>query len=481
MEKMILPGMFDIVPEDTKETFRSTHLWHYLETEIRSLCKTYGFEEIRTPILEKKSLFLRSVGETSDVASKELYEFKDKGDREIALRPEGTASAMRAYMDQPPEWQKAHNKLYYIEPMFRYDRPQAGRYRQHHQFGIESIGAKTAESDAECIDLLYTLFQRIGIENVELNINSIGTLDCRKNFIDALRGYYSPIQNRLSDDSKRRLEQNPLRILDSKDPIDIALNKEAPSILNHLNQEAKDHFKELQKWLKKLGIPYKVNHNLVRGLDYYNHTVFEMVAGTLGAQNSIGGGGRYDGLLKKLGGPDLPAFGFGTGLERVLQTMLSLEIPLPQIPKTYLYLIPLGEKGTEKALELAKSVRMRGVSCEVDLSRKKIGKMMELSHARGAEYTSVIGDGEIAEGVLNLKDMKTGKETKIPFDEALDTILLTQELPKLFGLWESSSRLLKSPKLNERFLSHLDHQIKRTEESLKAIENQVLEIKKTLN
>jgi histidyl-tRNA synthetase len=242
-----------------------------------------------------------------------------------------------------------------------------------------------------------------------------------------------------------------------------------------------DHFQGVQKWLKKLNIPFKVNPNLVRGLDYYNYTVFEMVVGELGAQNSIGGGGRYDGLLKKLGGPDLPAFGFGTGLERIFQTLLSLEVALPALPKTYLYLIPLGELAVEKALEIAEVLRAHNVSCEVDLSRKKLGKMMEQAHLRGAKYVSVIGDGEIANQLFTLKEMETGKESVIPFSDVLNTLLFTEELPKLFEMWGRASTLLRHPKLNERFLNHLETEIKRTETSLKAIENQVLEIKKTLN
>ena len=481
MEKQILPGMFDIVPEDPKESWRSIHLWQHLEETIRDHCQSYGFEEIRTPILERASLFLRSSGETSDVASKELYEFVDKGDRHVSLRPEGTASAMRAFLEQPPEWQKVHHKLFYIEPMFRYDRPQAGRYREHHQFGLESIGNKNPEGDVEAIDLLYTLFLKLGIETVELNINSIGSQECRQRFIEALKNYYTPLIDRLSSDSKRRLSQNPLRILDSKDPLDIAINKEAPSILDFLNDDSKEHFSSVQKWLKKLNIPFKVNPNLVRGLDYYNYTVFEMVAGELGAQNSIGGGGRYDGLLKKMGGPDLPALGFGAGLERIFQTMLSLDISMPPIPKAFLYLIPLGEQGVEKALEFAAELRKNKVSCEVDLSKKKIGKMVEQAHLRGAKYTAVIGDGDIEKQTLTLKEMDSGKETAVPFNEVATTLLCTFELPKIFDVWGRASTLLRNPKLNEQFLHHLENEIQRTEQSLKAIENQVLEIKKTLN
>lgn len=480
MEKQLLPGMFDIVPEDPKDLFRSSHLWQFLEEKIRKLCRAYGFEEIRTPLLEKAALFLRTSGETSDVISKELYDFIDKGERHLALRPEGTASALRAYIEQPQDWQKAHSKLFYIAPMFRYDRPQAGRYRQHHQFGVESIGSKTPESDAEMIDFLYTLYKEIGIQTVELHINSLGTESCRKNYIEALKNYYIPLESKLSEDSKRRLLSNPLRILDSKDPQDIAFRQHAPSILDYLSDESKQYFEELKKWLDKLGIPYKVNPNLVRGLDYYNHTVFEIIAGALGAQNSIGGGGRYDGLMKKLGGPDLPAFGFGTGLERVLQTLISTEVPLPQAPKAYIVFIPLGEQATEKAILLAKKARLEQIPCEVDLSRKKVGKMVELAHAKGAKYIGVIGDQELAENSILLKEMDSGVETKVSFDNLIRTIQFDEELPYLLKQWEKAYQLLNDPALAQRFLGHLDTEIQSTGNSLKAIQDQVLEIKKTL-
>lgn len=480
MEKQILPGMFDLIPEDPKETWRSIHLWQHLEDKIKKHCQAYGFEEIRTPLLEKAALFLRSSGETSEIVSKELYEFFDKGERHIALRPEGTASAMRAYMEQPPDWQKAHSKLYYIESMFRYDRPQAGRYRQHHQFGIESIGNRHPECDAECIELLYTLFLKLGIENIELHLNSIGSLETRERFIEALKAYYLPFKSQLSPDSQRRLEQNPLRILDSKDPVDIGLNREAPSILDYLDAESRAHFEEVQSCLNKLHIPFKIAPHLVRGLDYYNYTVFEMTVGTIGAQNSIGGGGRYDGLLKKMGGPDLPAFGFGAGLERIFQTMLSLEIPLPQPSKVFLYLIPLGEKGLEKSLEFAQMLRAHAIPCEVDLSRKKLGKMMEQAHLRTARYTAVIGEGELERESLNLKEMESGEEIEIAFSDLLNTLKSTFEMPHLFDTLSRVAVQMHNPGFNQRYLVHLDEQLKRTVDSLNAMQNQVLEIKKTL-
>ncbi|MDB2613894.1 histidine--tRNA ligase [Chlamydiales bacterium] len=419
MNRRLLPGMFDIIPNDEKELFRSVNYWQHIENTIRILCKDYGYQEIRTPILEKSSLFLRSSGEDSDIVSKELYSFTDKGEREVAMRPEGTAPVMRAYIDQSQEWQKAHNKFFYIGPMFRYDRPQAGRFRQHHQFGIEAIGQKGPEMDAEVIDLLYTLYQRLGLKDLTLEINSLGIKETREKYIEALVEYYTPKLNNLSADSQKRLQSNPLRILDSKEIGDIQINENAPKILDYLDEASKDHFESLKKWLDHLDIPYKVNGQLVRGLDYYNHTVFEILSSGIGAQNSIGGGGRYDGLIKQLGGSDLPAIGFGTGIERVLQTLIH-QNSTPTLSKgVSLYFIPLGDKAMEKAILITKLLREKGISSEVDFSRKKVGKAMQLAHARKAKYVACLGDDEIENNTIKLKEMETGKEISLSFKEII--------------------------------------------------------------
>ncbi|NGX30517.1 MAG: Histidine--tRNA ligase, partial [Candidatus Anoxychlamydiales bacterium] len=320
MKYQIPKGLFDILP-NAKESFKEVNRWQYLESIINKLAIDYNFEEIRVPIFEKTELFLRGVGATSDIASKELYTFLDKAKRSMSLRPEGTASVMRAFIENNLSQEKKFHKLYYMGPMFRYDRPQKGRYRQHHQLGVEIIGDKSFEIDAEVIDMLVTLFKRLELKNLKLLINSIGDLETRTNYKKALLDFLKPNFENLSEESKARFDKNPMRILDSKDERDKKILKEAPSILDFLSDAAKKHFENLLNLLDKLDIKYEVDSKLVRGLDYYDDTVFEVVSEKLGgAQNSLGGGGRYNSLLKSLGGPDLPGIGFACGLERILQT-----------------------------------------------------------------------------------------------------------------------------------------------------------------
>ena len=280
MKKIAIPpGVFDILP-NSEEQWQNSHLWNYLESTIKEIAYLYGFQEVRTPIFERAELFQRGVGDTSDIVSKEMYLFEDKGKRMMSLRPEGTASVMRAFIENQLQNRGQIHKLFYIGPMFRYDRPQAGRYRQHHQFGIEAIGLDSPEQEAEVIDLLYSLYQRLGLQNLKVCINSIGNDETRSNFRTALIEYLRPMYQDLSEESKIRLDKNPLRILDSKDPKDQQIVAKAPSILEFLDTDSKEHFNQLQNWLNRLSIPFEINHNLVRGLDYYNKTVFEVVAGS---------------------------------------------------------------------------------------------------------------------------------------------------------------------------------------------------------
>lgn len=302
MKYTVPPGVFDIVPNSPQEPWRNSHIWQFVEQHIRSITREYGFEEMRTPIFERAELWQRGVGESTDIVSKEMYLFEDKGKRLMSLRPEGTAAAMRAVIENQLTNQGTIQKLYYIGPMFRYDRPQAGRYRQHHQFGVEAIGSDAPEQDVEVIDMLYTLYSRLGLKGLSVYINSIADPESRANFRNALKDYLRPFFSELSEDSQARLDVNPLRILDSKNPRDQEISKGAPSILDYLSSASRDHFEQVKKLLTAIKIPFEINPQLVRGLDYYNNTVFEVVAGELGAQNSIGGGGRYDGLLKMMGG-----------------------------------------------------------------------------------------------------------------------------------------------------------------------------------
>ncbi len=413
----IAPGVYDILPVDTKDPWRSSYLWNYLESIIREIVARYGFREIRAPLFERTELFQRAVGETTDIVSKEMYTFLDKGGRSLTLRPEGTAPAMRVFIENKMHTTAPIHKLFYICPMFRYERAQAGRYRQHHQFGAEVIGIDSAEQDAELIDLLYTLYNCLGLKDLKVSINSIGDVECRLAFRKSLQDYLRSHFDRLSDDSKLRFETNPLRILDSKDPQDQAITAGAPCILDFLNESSKEHFETLKKLLNFLKIPFEVNSLLVRGLDYYNRTVFEITAGQLGAQNSIAGGGRYDGLLKTIGGPDLPAVGFGTGMERILQTMLKQQVQLPPIPALFIYLIPLGDPARESCFLLLQSLRQKGISAEMDFTGRKLGKIMNYANQVSARYVAVIGDDELRTGEVSVKEMATGKTIQAPLHQ----------------------------------------------------------------
>lgn len=417
MAYQLLPGMFDIVPHDASEPWRNSSLWQYVEVKMREIARVYGYREIRTPILERTELFLRSVGETSDIVSKEMYTFQDKGDRSLTLRPEGTAPVIRAVVEGRLHQDPASQKLFYIGPMFRYDRPQAGRYRQHHQFGAEAIGDDSPEQDAEMIDLVYSLYRTLGLNNLSIQLNSIGDEETRQNYRKALQDFLRPHYDRLSADSKLRFEGNPLRILDSKDPTDRAICVQAPSILQSLNSSCRDHFEAVKRLLRALRIPFDENSSLVRGLDYYNRTVFEVVSGQLGAQNSIGGGGRYDGLFKQLGGPDLPTVGFATGIERVIQTMLKQETPFPSQRGPQVFLIALGEACREWAFQILHDLRRAGVAAQMDFSNRKLGKVMGLASQIQAEYVLVLGENEKATGRAELKEMATGSKQSVQLSD----------------------------------------------------------------
>lgn len=430
MKYLIPPGVFDIIPIDQQERWKSSYLWAFVEETIRKTARDYGYLEIRTPLFERTELFQRSVGDTSDIVSKEMYTFEDKGGRSLSLRPEGTAPVMRAFIEHQLHQNAPVQKLFYIASMFRYERAQAGRYRQHHQFGAEAIGNATPEQDAEMIDLLYTLYQRLQLKNLSLVINSIGDTATRQAFRQALKDYLAPHFSLLSPESQARFEVNPLRILDSKDPRDRNIVAQAPSILNFLSEEERTHFEDLKRMLDLLRIPYQVNPLLVRGLDYYNKTVFEVVAGELGAQNSIGGGGRYDGLLQTLGGPDLPSIGFGTGIERILQTMINQNVPQPQPMHPALFLIPLGEKAKAPCFEILHQLRQQGIPSQMDFSSKKVGKSMQYANQIGATYVVVIGDQEIESQEVELKEMASGDKSKISLSTLVATLqdLLSEKM-----------------------------------------------------
>lgn len=418
MEYHIAKGVFDILPKDpdAEGLWRESHLWQYIEGVIRKIADQFGFREIRTPLFEHTELFTRSIGKGTDIVSKEMYSFEDKGGRHLSLRPEGTAPVMRAFIEKNLDQLSPKHKFFYIYPMFRYERGQAGRYRQHHQFGVEAIGESSFLQDVEVIELLYSFLESLGLKKLTLHLNSIGSKECRENFKEALKKFLLPHFEELSKESQERFASNPLRILDSKNPQDKKVLKEAPSILDFLDEESKIHFESVCHFLKAASIPFVINPYLVRGLDYYNRTVFEVTAEELGAQNSLGGGGRYDGLIKELGGPDLPSCGFGAGIERILQTAIAQEVYLPEKPSSSLFLIPLGERALAKCFELLCSLRKKGANVEMDFSGKKLKNALRYADSIKVRYVAVIGENELEKAEVELKEMKTGITTNISFE-----------------------------------------------------------------
>lgn len=414
-------GTFDIIPHEPKKEnqWKEAHRWQHLETVMRKLSHDYGYEEIRTPIFEKTDLFIRSVGETSDIVSKEMYTFQDKGDRSMTLRPEGTACVMRAFVQNGLQQFGSHHKFFYIGPFFRYDRPQAGRYRQFHQFGIEAIGNGEPEQDFESIELLYELYRRLGLKTLRVLVNSLGDQECRAKYREALIAFLKPHFGSLSEESQSRFTKNPLRILDSKDKKEQALLKEAPSILDFLGDESRKHFDALCTYLTDHKLPFEITPELVRGLDYYNHTVFEVTSDVLGAQNTIGAGGRYDGLLPAVGGPDLPCIGFSTGVERILQTMEGQNISFPKKNGPLVALIPLGEEAKKQTQKILYTLRHEKIGC-ISLEAKKIQKALQQAEHNHVSYAVIIGEEELKTNQAQIKTMKTRETTTTSIESLVD-------------------------------------------------------------
>jgi len=412
-------GTFDILPYGCgEETWRLSGLWQYAEAVIRQTTAEYGYLEIRTPIYERTELFDRGVGETTDIVSKEMFTFKDRSDRLMSLRPEGTASTARAFVEHNLATHSSTHKFFYIGPMFRYERPQSGRYRQHHQFGVEAYGPGGPEQDAEVIDLLLEVYRRLGLQRLTVHINSVGDAASRNKYRDALVEYLKPHVSSLSEDSQIRFEKNPLRILDSKDPKDKELIKHAPSILKYLTPDAEKHFSQVCHLLGKLGIHYVVNDKIVRGLDYYNQTVFEVLTTDLGAQNTIGAGGRYDGLVAQFDGPDIPAVGFATGLERVLQVMTAQQVSWEQPVAPFVHFIPLGDEAKETCFLLAAQCRKARVPVSIELMAKKVGPAIQNAVKANAVHCCVVGTDEMAKGRAVLKELATRQEKEISLEIA---------------------------------------------------------------
>lgn len=405
-------GTKDVLPDES-------YKWHYIEDIIREITRLFGYKEVRTPTFEHTELFERGVGDTTDVVQKEMYTFLDKGGRSITLKPEGTAGAVRAYIEGRLYTLPQPVKMYYITPVFRYENPQAGRLREHHQFGVEVFGAPDASVDAEIITLAMALFERLNIENLELNINSIGCPVCRPKYHEALKEYLSAHLDELCHNCRRRFDRNPLRILDCKEEKCKKVVTAVPVILDFLCQECRLHFEDLQRYLDAAGIAYNVNPVIVRGLDYYTKTVFEIISRDIGAQGTVGGGGRYDGLVGLCGGPDTPGAGFGMGLERLLMVLENQGIAIPEPDKLDVLFVTIGDEARFKAFQMIKDLRAVGVSADMDHVGRSIKAQFKYADKINVPRVCIIGEDEIQQGNVKIRNMASGEETIIPMDEVI--------------------------------------------------------------
>ncbi len=404
------------IPKGTKDVLPSeVHKWQYIERVAREVAQLYAFREIRTPTFEHTELFLRGVGETTDVVSKEMYTFLDKGNRSITLKPEGTAGVARSFIENGMAGGVLPAKLYYLIPAFRYERPQAGRLREFHQFGVECYGAAGAQADAEVITLVQHFLSRLGLKQVKLQLNSIGCKSCRAEYHKALKEYFAPHIEEMCFDCKSRFAKNPMRMLDCKEENCKKFTANAPRILDYLCDDCRAHFNEVQKLLKGANIPFEINPSIVRGLDYYSRTVFEFVTSAAGAQGTLCGGGRYDCLLEQMGEKPVPAVGFAAGMERLLMVMEAEGAPFPADRGVDCYLAGMNDAGREAAFVLANGLRLAGVSCEIDQMNRSIKAQFKYADKRGARFVAVLGESELLSGEAEVKDMKNSTSERVSF------------------------------------------------------------------
>ncbi|MBO0454747.1 histidine--tRNA ligase [Candidatus Enterococcus murrayae] len=404
-------GTNDILPGESEK-------WQFVEETARLVFNDYQYQEIRTPIFEHYEVIARSVGDTTDIVSKEMYDFHDKGDRHVTLRPEGTAPIVRAYVENKlfgPEFKKPY-KVFYTGPMFRYERPQKGRLRQFHQIGVEAFGSENPSLDVEIMAMAMDFFKQLGINQLRLVINTLGDKETRANYRQALITYLEAHEEELSEDSRRRLHENPLRVLDSKDRKDQPIVAGAPSILDYLSDYAKEYFEGVTKTLEYLDIAYEIDHRMVRGLDYYNHTIFEIMSDApgMGAQTTICGGGRYDGLVEELGGPETPGIGFAMGIERILLTLEQEDVMIPSAAGLDAYVVGLGESTNLEALKVVQAIRGFGFSADRDFMGRKAKAQFKTADKEGAKLVLTLGEDELAKGVINVKDSATREEKAFP-------------------------------------------------------------------
>lgn len=417
-------GTYDVLPDQSAK-------WQEIEAKIIELCNLYQYKEIRTPIFEHTELFQRGVGDTTDIVTKEMYTFQDRGDRSLTLRPEGTASVVRSFVenklfglpDQPV-------KLFYTGPMFRYERPQAGRMRQFVQFGVEAIGSKDPAIDAEVISLAMELYRSVGLKRLRLVLNSLGDTESRIAHREALVKHFEPRINEFCSDCQTRLEKNPLRILDCKVDRDHPLMATAPSLADYLNEESQAYFDQVKMYLDELGIEYVIDPNLVRGLDYYNHTAFEIMSDAegFGAITTLCGGGRYNGLVEDLGGPESPGIGFAMSIERLLLALEMEKVEIGQSQNLEVYVIAMDDASKKKAFGIIKELRSNGISADMDYTGRKLKAQMKSADRKGAAYVIVMGETEMASGQVALKEMATGEQQTVAFADIAGTITKKKSL-----------------------------------------------------
>lgn len=408
-------GTKDIMPDQV-------YKWHYIERKWKEICERYGFKEIRTPIFEHTELFQRGVGDTTDIVQKEMYTFNDHGGRSITLKPEGTSPAVRAFIEHKQYAEVQPIKLYYDIPCFRYEKPQSGRLRQFHQFGVETFGTPNMVADAEIIAIGYDFLTSMGVTDLTLEINSVGCPECRAKHRKALKEFLAPKYDQLCDTCKSRYEKNPMRILDCKSPIDQELVKGAPMMVDFLCDDCKNAFEDLQKNLDALEIPYIVNPKIVRGLDYYTKTAFEFVTNSLGAQGTVCGGGRYDNLVEEVGGPPIPGVGFGLGKERLLMLMEANGVDIPKPSDCDVFIATMGEAAKLYGQKLLFDLRRNGIKCQIDDLQRNFKGQFKYADRLGAKLAVVIGDNELETGVVTLKDMENGTQHEVKFEALLSEL-----------------------------------------------------------
>ncbi len=408
-------GTSDILPPEQR-------YWSYIKQTAAAICELYGYQRIDTPTFEDAHLFVRSIGEDTDIVEKEMYSFEDKGGDQITLRPEGTAPVCRAYVEHGMHNLPQPVRLYYMAAIFRYERPQAGRYREHHQFGVEALGDADPALDAEVIGIAWQLYVNLGLKRLALSLNSIGCSDCRPRYLESLKTYYTQHKDSLCPDCKRRLAKNTLRLLDCKNPACLAPTEQAPRSIDYLCPECADHFDQLKSYLNLLNLPFSLSHRLVRGLDYYTRTVFEIAPeGETGSQVAIGGGGRYDNLIEQLGGKPTPAVGFATGIERLVLNLKKQDVVVPALPPPTVFVAYLGKEARDEAMKLTSHLRKSRISAIASLSERSLKAQLKQANVSGARYAIIIGDDEVKSKTVVLRNMAKGEQQTVPIDKVAET------------------------------------------------------------